>query len=689
MKAGATNTLPFLFLEFMRNFLFIILCVLWLADMAALVALAPLGENVLWFSGLYCLGHALMVLLVLKFPSNLTPRKSLAIIFMLGAAARLLFLPFPPGNDVCRYVWEGYIQNLGFNPYIFAPAHPVLADFARGELYPLWRQINHPEFSAAYPPFNLLLFRAMAGLSPEPIFFKTVMIAFDFGVMIVLMLMIKRQNIKLSRLLIYAANPLVLVFIAGEGHLDVIQSFFLCLALYFIVYKEHHFSGFLMLGLAVVSKYFAVLAWPFLVIGQNRWKSLAVLIPLILYIPFMDAGAGIFHSLAAFASDFHYNDSLAVLVRLLFGDQHLIAAGFLLIIGLAWVYLFVHDQLRSVYLALGCLLLFLPTLHPWYLVLIVPFLVFFPSRAWLYLQVAVVFTFPVIAAESQIGVFKEIAWLKLFEYLPFYGLLVWGLLKDGYILRDRFYARPESISVIIPALNEENSIRQCLGSLKERTALKEIIVADGGSSDQTREIAAEMGVRVVDSGQGRGFQIEKGSKAAAGDVILILHADCVAKKGVFAKVVKILETYPDAVGGAFGMQFDPPRLKTRFIAFLNNVRTVLTGVSFGDQAQFFRREAIDDMGGFPSMMLMEDVELSIRLKELGRLVYLRRGIVVSARRWQGKQFSGNLMTVLHLFPRYLVERRFCRADELNRKYYDFYYANSRTRVTTGKLTNDE
>jgi GT2 family glycosyltransferase len=70
---------------------------------------------------------------------------------------------------------------------------------------------------------------------------------------------------------------------------------------------------------------------------------------------------------------------------------------------------------------------------------------------------------------------------------------------------------------------------------------------------------------------------------------------------------------------------------------------------------------------------MEDVELSLRLKEVGRLVFLRDGILVSGRRWQGNGFAGNLMTVFHLFTRYLIERRFCKSDVLNQKYYDAYY----------------
>ena len=158
----------------MRNFLFIFLCVAWLADMAALVALGPPAEHVLWFSVLYGLGHILMICLVLKFPPNLAPRMAWATILMLGIAARLIFLPYPAGNDVFRYIWEGYIQSHGFNPYLHAPLSPALTELARGQLYPVWQQINHPEFTAAYPPVSLLLFRILAGMNPTPLSFKSV-----------------------------------------------------------------------------------------------------------------------------------------------------------------------------------------------------------------------------------------------------------------------------------------------------------------------------------------------------------------------------------------------------------------------------------------------------------------------------------------------------------------------------------
>ena len=503
------------------------------------------------------------------------------------------------------------------------------------------------------------------------------MIGFDIGVMIVLMLMIKHRGILPSRLLLYAANPLILLYICGEGHLDIIQVFFLSLALYLILCDKSPATGFLMLGLAILSKYFALVTLPFLVSGKNRTQSLAVLLPLILYIPYLDAGAGIFRSLGEFGAHYHFNDSLTELIRILFGDAYLFVSICLMGFCLVWVYLFVHDQLRSVYLALGCLLVFLPTLHPWYIVLMAPLLVFFPSRAWLYLQAAVLFLFPISAVEFSTGIFREISWLKLLEYIPFYGLLIYGLFRDGFVFRDKFYAPPTHISVVIPTLNESNGLKQCLASLQNRTAVNEIIVADGGSSDGTPALAAKLGARVVESPKGRGLQISKGVESASGDVIVVLHADCAAKSGVFKWILKKLASEPYTAGGAVGMQFENNNSKTVMIAFLNNMRTFLTGISFGDQAQFFRTEALTAAGGFPSMMLMEDVELSLRLKEVGRLVFLRQGILVSGRRWLGNGFAGNLMTVFHLFPRYLIERRFCRRNTLKRNYYDIYYADSK------------
>jgi len=121
------------------------------------------------------------------------------------------------------------------------------------------------------------------------------------------------------------------------------------------------------------------------------------------------------------------------------------------------------------------------------------------------------------------------------------------------------------------------------------------------------------------------------------------------------------------------MQFADANLSHRIIASLNNTKAIVTGISFGDQAQFVRAEALERMGGFPDLMLMEDVELSLRMKALGGAVYLGPGVTVSGRRWQAGKFIGNIWTVGALFCRYLLERRLGAALGRGEGYYRRYY----------------
>jgi rSAM/selenodomain-associated transferase 2 len=657
----------------MNRFAFVSLGIIWMVDIVFLIISAPLGKHVYGFGTFYCAGFILMVSLVRYFPRNWNAKNAWAVIFALGVMARLVFLVYPHGNDIYRYIWEGHIQNLGFNPYALAPESILLADAAGGHLKPIWQAINHKELSAAYPPFTLLLFRFLAYMSFHPFFFKLVILLFDMGTMIVLAIILKLRKLSPARLLLYAANPLVILYIAGEGHFDVIQVFFICLGICLLL-RNKASAGYLAMGLAFVTKFFAIIAVPFWVNSENRKKLLFCLLPLLCYVPFFEAGGAIFKSLIVFGTSMHYNDSIAVLFRFLFADQAALMLGCSLGICLIWIYLTIPDPLRASYLAIGCLLVLLPTLHPWYLVLIAPFLVFFPSRAWLYLQAAVVFTFPVAAIEFKSGVFQEISWLKLFEYIPFFGLLILDFFRPGQFFGQTKFHSAKSISVIIPTLNEADILEKSLKNLRHRAGLKEVVIADGGSSDGTREIAIKYGAKLVQTCRGRGIQIKAGTEIISGDVVFILHADCAAPKGVFSKVLRALEADAQAIGGSFGMRFENLNWKTVLISYLNNSKTFLTGIAFGDQGQFFRTEALELMGGFPALMLMEDVELSLRLKEIGRVLYLANAIRVSGRRWHNHRFSANLFTVLRLFPRYLLGRRFHRLSSSTKEYYRIYYS---------------
>jgi rSAM/selenodomain-associated transferase 2 len=654
---------------------FALICLAWVADMGLLAVIGPLGRHPWLSGGLYGSAFVMLVLLVRGFPRQISDRRALLIIFTLGISARLFFLVYPPNPDIYRYIWEGIIQNHGFNPYAVAPDDPMVAHLAQGEWRGLVAGVNHRWMTAIYPPAAMLMFRLLAWISPAVIWFKTVFLILDLGVMTLLVLIMRMRRLPVLRLLVYAANPLVIVFICGEGHLDALQIFFLCLGCYFLL-RGHAFRSGLSLGMSAMSKYLALAAVPFFWQQIPRWRKLSLFLPIALVAPYADAGSGLFESLGVFGQAMHYNDGIGELIRRIFEAWAAMAAAMVFALWLAWTWLTEDDCLHGAYLALGGLLLLLFTLHPWYLALMTPFLCLFPSAAWLYLQAAMLCTFPVLAGEFETGVFREIIWLKLPEYLPFYALMIWGLFRNGRIVREPLFAAPRTISVIIPSLNEADYIGRCLAALRSQTGIREIIVADGGSTDATASIATREGAQVLVGQKGRGVQIRPAAGIARGDVLLILHADAVLHPGASGRLLDALAKDPGAAGGCFGMEFDSGGRGSGIISALNNFRAAATGIVFGDQAQFVRAAALKQIGGFPDLMLMEDVELSLRLKTVGTVLYLRKGVAVSGRRWQAGRCLRNLSKVVRLFLRYLLQRRLDRCRKSNHEYYRAYYGSS-------------
>jgi rSAM/selenodomain-associated transferase 2 len=662
------------FFLFMKSGWFAFFCLAWLSDMAALSAIGPLGRHPAAAMVLYGASFVFLIGMSQAFPTRLTPAQALGLVFSLGVAARIAFLFFPSNTDVYRYIWEGAIQNHGFNPYVFAPNDPALAHLAQGELGGIWLQINNKSFAAIYPPAAMLLFRLLAMISPTALFFKSVLVLFDVGALAVLSVILRLRQLPPSRLLFYAANPLVIVFIAGEGHMDSLQVFCLLLGCYFL-FKHRQLKAVLSLGLAVMCKYLAVTAAPFFWVRGTGVRQLVILLlPAVLFLAFISAGPRLFSSLGEFGANMHYNDGLMELLRMALGEGALAAAGAIFLCALTWIWLTEDDPLRGIYLAVGCLLILLPTLHPWYLLLVAPFICFFPSRAWLYLQAAMLFTFPVLGHKFRTDVFQEILSLKLLEYAPFFLLLVWGLVRGGHFSGKGPFSTPETISVIIPTLNEADNVAGCLAGLKGLPRIIEVIVADGGSIDGTPDAARMQGVRVIRAKPGRGVQIRAAAETAKGDVLLILHADAVLDRDAPEKLLRALAADRSTPGGCFGMAFAGASLKRRLIAALNNLKALTTGIAFGDQAQFVRAAALRVSEGFPGLMLMEDVELSLQLKRLGRPVYLKRGVTVSGRRWQDGLFLKNLRMVAGLFFRYLLDRRIGQTRD--ESYYRKYYANN-------------
>jgi rSAM/selenodomain-associated transferase 2 len=188
------------------------------------------------------------------------------------------------------------------------------------------------------------------------------------------------------------------------------------------------------------------------------------------------------------------------------------------------------------------------------------------------------------------------------------------------------------ISVIIPTLDEVTAVARTVVGVREAGAC-EIVVVDGGSCDGTLETVSSFADIVLSAARGRASQMNAGACAATGEVLLFLHADTVLPRN-FPELLQYAFQDPTVLGGRFDVRLDACGWSFRMIETLMNVRSRLTRIATGDQAIFIRRNAFAALGGFPELELMEDIEFSRRLKQMGKIACLRAQVVTSARRWQ-------------------------------------------------------
>ncbi len=197
------------------------------------------------------------------------------------------------------------------------------------------------------------------------------------------------------------------------------------------------------------------------------------------------------------------------------------------------------------------------------------------------------------------------------------------------------------ISVVIPTLNEEVNLPKTLQSVG-RMPYCEVIVADGGSQDRTVSIAEEWGAKIVLSEPCRGGQMNAGAHKASGDILLFLHADTVLPEN-YAELIRHTLSNPNVPGGAFAVRFSPTTRHLNFKSRTISWRTTILRKPYGDQAIFVRASLFQLMGEYADIPLMEDVEFVNRLRQKGKLAFIRESVVTNSRRF-GSQ--GGIMATL-------------------------------------------
>jgi rSAM/selenodomain-associated transferase 2 len=192
------------------------------------------------------------------------------------------------------------------------------------------------------------------------------------------------------------------------------------------------------------------------------------------------------------------------------------------------------------------------------------------------------------------------------------------------------------LSIIIPVLNEAAGLPQLMARIApQRACGTEIIIVDGGSTDDSPALVRRAGITLIESAPGRARQMNAGAAAAHGETLLFLHADTILPPFADQIISAALGSGAHR-WGRFDVSIDGHHWMLPIVAAMMNLRSRLTGIATGDQAIFVTRKAFNAVGGFPDLPLMEDIELSRRLKAQSRPASLRHRVHTSGRRWENR-----------------------------------------------------
>jgi len=217
------------------------------------------------------------------------------------------------------------------------------------------------------------------------------------------------------------------------------------------------------------------------------------------------------------------------------------------------------------------------------------------------------------------------------------------------------------LSIIIPTLNEQAEIESCLKNLQAlREMGVEVIVADGGSMDQTCELATPYADQIVSSERGRARQMNTGAEFASGEHLLFLHADTELPPDFSIAWLASLQW------GFFPVKLSGSAWQLRLIERAMNIRSRLFGIGTGDQALFIRHTLFKSLSGFAEIPLMEDVEFCRRLKSISKPAFQRGAVTTSSRRWEQRGIARTVMQMWCLRWAYFFG---VSPERLARQYY--------------------
>ncbi len=394
----------------------------------------PLQDFIPFFFGHFGLLFALVLAAAYwAFKSETNDRRVVALIVGFGVFFRILLLPTPPAlsGDLFRYIWDARVQAAGESPYLSTPASSATE---REKQEPLYQQQNRPFARTIYPPLAELAFRLVHAVAGESVTaMKALMVFGDLCALVLLLRLLTALELPRSRIILYAWHPLVIIETGGSGHVDALAIPFIVLAMLLWVRGRSGETG-VALATATLMKIFPIALVPAF-FDWRRWRVLiryAGVVALV-YLPFaFQAGFGVLGHLPEFLRDPGEVFNPSVMGVLLYVAQFFTGAPTVWVsrIGRAAMVIVLvavfrqparrsQDLLANIWAVAGAIALFTLTLHPWYLLWVIPLLSVQAKPAWVYLSGAVVLSYafyltPLVPVRAAVAVV---------EYVPFIVLL--------------------------------------------------------------------------------------------------------------------------------------------------------------------------------------------------------------------------------------------------------------------------
>jgi alpha-1,6-mannosyltransferase len=300
-------------------------------------------------------------------------RRIIVIGILLAAVWHIEFLRLPPGpdDDIHRYVWDGRLQRLGYNPYLVVPNDPAFAALHTPET----RKLNNPDLPSPYPAGAQLFFRAVTAIHESTFALKVAFVACELAIILLLLGLLRGEQ-RMHLVLAFAWNPLLAIEVAGSGHIDILGALLLVVSATAVVRRWRPIAA-VALGLAIAVKFLPIVLLPL------YWKrvrirdaALAAFIVVLLYLPFLNHGRIPIGSLGTYVQTFRFNGPVFAALDRVAPSQLL--AGMAVLVGLAtasWLRSTTSEWSPNQFAwPMAACLLCAPAVFPWYLLWLLPFL---------------------------------------------------------------------------------------------------------------------------------------------------------------------------------------------------------------------------------------------------------------------------------------------------------------------------